>query len=366
MQFGLEASLCALVKSKFSTAKASQALIFSFTELSVLRPNSDTPFQLRYCPALSEKPKNNSDDPSKDSESEEKKKFDPFENPVGDLVIAHVPRTKPSHVLVLNKYPVIPQHFILATKKNKAQTHVLEEEDLAATYACLKEWEASRDGSFIDAKDKRRLFAFFNSGEHSGASQAHRHIQFLPVEEMARAQKKDDEGWRPLIDSMLESRHTLEFDNKRLLYSPSIPFTHFAVPIPPSPLSDTLFNLYKLLHEAASASVRAHIASSPGDLSLHPTEGGASPISYNLALTTSGMAICPRRREAGMLRDAEGAEVGDVALNGTILAGTLMVKAEDEWDLLRGDRGLAELDKLLQGIGIPQRVSEKGEDRLRL
>ncbi|KAK4987568.1 bifunctional AP-4-A phosphorylase/ADP sulfurylase [Elasticomyces elasticus] len=360
MQFGLEASLCALVKSKFSTAKASQALIFSFTELSVLRPNSDT------LVPLSEKPKNNSDDPSKDSESEEKKKFDPFENPVGDLVIAHVPRTKPSHVLVLNKYPVIPQHFILATKKNKAQTHVLEEEDLAATYACLKEWEASRDGSFIDAKDKRRLFAFFNSGEHSGASQAHRHIQFLPVEEMARAQKKDDEGWRPLIDSMLESRHTLEFDNKRLLYSPSIPFTHFAVPIPPSPLSDTLFNLYKLLHEAASASVRAHIASSPGDLSLHPTEGGASPISYNLALTTSGMAICPRRREAGMLRDAEGAEVGDVALNGTILAGTLMVKAEDEWDLLRGDRGLAELDKLLQGIGIPQRVSEKGEDRLRL
>lgn len=40
MQLGLEEALPSLVKAKFATAKASQALIFSSTELSILRTNS--------------------------------------------------------------------------------------------------------------------------------------------------------------------------------------------------------------------------------------------------------------------------------------------------------------------------------------
>lgn len=65
-------------------------------------------------------------------------------------------------MLVLNKYPVIPHHFILATKSNKEQTHMLEANDLVATHACLRSWEDGGEGG---------LFAFFNSGDHSGASQ---------------------------------------------------------------------------------------------------------------------------------------------------------------------------------------------------
>ena len=102
-----------------------------------------------------------------------------------------VPAVKPTHNVVLNKYPVIAQHFILATKKYKEQTDKLEDEDLAMTYACLREWGPGR------------LFAFFNSGERSGASQGHRHIQFLPVEQV-----HSDEGggkWAPLIDMMHET-----------------------------------------------------------------------------------------------------------------------------------------------------------------
>jgi len=52
-----------------------------------------------------------------------------------------------------------------------------------------------------------------------------------------------------------------------------------------------------------------------------------------------------------MLRHDDGSEVGFVALNGTLLLGTLMVKAEEEWEMLKHDA--ARFDEVLAAIGIP-------------
>ncbi|KEQ62268.1 HIT-like protein [Aureobasidium melanogenum CBS 110374] len=336
MQLGLEEALPSLVKAKFATAKASQALIFSSTELSILRTKSGAPFQLRYCPALAKKPKDNDD-----KNKVKGPKPDPFDNPSSDLLIANIPTTNPSHLLVLNKYPVIPQHFIIATKLNKQQTHMLEQDDLAATHACLKAWEEN--------KQNGKLFAFFNSGEHSGASQAHRHLQFLSVEEMKRDQQ-DASSWDPLIERMLQAPAK---EAKELRTSPDLPFAHYATQLPQDPSPDTLYSTYNKLYEAAAAAVRSYISSNQNSgLELQPSEGGSSPISYNLAMTTSTMAIVPRRREGAAIKNSQGVEVGSVALNGTLLAGTLMVKLEDEWNTLRND-GL-QLDEILTAIGIPR------------
>ena len=68
-------------------------------------------------------------------------------------------------------------------------------------------------------------------------------------------------------------------------------------------------------------------------------------------MTTSAMAIVPRRNEGAPIKNSQGAEVGSVALNGTLLAGTLMVKLEDEWNALRDDE--LQLDSVLTAIGIP-------------
>jgi len=204
--------LSELVRAKYAAAKSNGALIFSPTELSITHTPSGIPvseytqfvngtsshltcpqFQLRYCPALAKKPKPDNSKPSSES------KNDPFENPSEDLLIGELPTQEPSHILVLNKYPVIAEHFIIATKSNKKQTHRLEQDDLEATYACLKAWEkdvAAQDGG------EKRLFAFFNSGEHSGASQAHRHLQFLPVESM---KEEKSEGWELLMDQMISA-----------------------------------------------------------------------------------------------------------------------------------------------------------------
>jgi sulfate adenylyltransferase (ADP) / ATP adenylyltransferase len=112
------------------------------------------------------------------------------------MVIADIPSSSnPTHYLILNKFPIIAEHFMLVTKQNKAQTEKLEKEDLDATFACLEAWNGqTKDGR------RRRLFAFFNSGEHSGASQPHRHVQFLPVESMVEGLEAGK--WELLMDRL--------------------------------------------------------------------------------------------------------------------------------------------------------------------
>jgi ATP adenylyltransferase len=207
MLLGLSEPLPRLVESKFQVAKATHSLIFSPTELAIVQTTAGIPvskclpcplppyisltspkFQIRYCPSLAKKRTAQKDDMPRE-------KKDPFDNPSPDLWIADIQATDPTHLLVLNKFPVIANHFILATKTSQPQTHLLEEVDLDATYSCLQAWEQQHS-----IEKPQRLFAFFNSGHHSGASQPHRHVQFLPVENMSDA--GSSAGWNLLIDTM--------------------------------------------------------------------------------------------------------------------------------------------------------------------
>lgn len=141
-------------------------------------------FQVRYSPALANKPKSNKARDSKE------KLVNPFSDPPKGLFITDLP----SHNLVLNKFPIIPDHFILATKDFKEQTYLLEEDDLSAAYECLKAYRENGE----------ELFGFFNSGEHSGASQPHRHIQFLPVESM-QSGIETGQSWEVLADNLIKT-----------------------------------------------------------------------------------------------------------------------------------------------------------------
>ncbi|KAK3081296.1 hypothetical protein LTS18_008235 [Coniosporium uncinatum] len=340
MRLDLSKPLSELVRAKYAAAKSNGALTFSPTELSIIHTPSGIPFQLRYCPALAKKPKPDNSKPSPE------KKPDPFEDPSEDLLVSGIPTKEPSHILVLNKYPVIAEHFIIATKSNKKQTHLLEQDDLEATYACLKTWE--QEGGAQHGQDKR-LFAFFNSGAHSGASQPHRHLQFLPVDSM---NDEKSEGWELLMDQMISAGCAVSTEYPGFRSLAGLPFTHFAARLPHEPTAEQLYRTYNGLYKASADAVREYIRkATPGTLELHDTEGGASPISYNLSLTTSAMAMVPRRAEGDSLRRPDGTEVGDVAFNGTLLAGTLMVKTEEEWGLLKNDP--SHLDSILKAIGIP-------------
>lgn len=323
-----------LVKEKYVAAKAAGDLTFSPTELSIIHTNGvpvctyihestedaslTIQFQLRYCPSLGSKPKNDK------KTAGAKTPIDPFENPDESLLIAQLPQTKPSHVLVLNKFPIIAEHFIVATKGFKEQTHLLEEDDLGVTYACLKAWR--EHGS--------ELFAFFNSGEHSGASQPHRHLQLLPVESMAEG--ADVQDWKVLADSLAGG-------------GTDIPFAYFAREVPQDTSDRQLHEIYKSLYDCAVKAVTAYVEETKdGNVKLHETNGGASAISYNLGLTHKSMVLCPRRSEG----------LGNVQLNGTLLAGTLMVKDPQKYQDLQQDE--SQFLAVLRAIGIPEsRNNEK-------
>ncbi|EFR02027.1 hypothetical protein MGYG_05029 [Nannizzia gypsea CBS 118893] len=359
MLLGLSEHLSSLVARRFTAAKNAGSLVFSQTEVTSLQ-SSSIPFQLRYCPALAVKPTNKSPQPGSTTTANatKPKKIDPFENPHTDLLIAQIPASGPTHTLVLNKFPVIPNHFILATKAFKPQTHLLEVDDLHAAFACLKEWEKPAgelcgDENVQVAKKQKRLFAFFNSGEHSGASQPHRHLQFLPVEDMH--QVDDVANWTPLIDgeSLTEKGETSE-----LLQRPKLPFVTYTAPLSHNSTPEELHRAYLSLYAMAVTAAAQHseaLLQGISDSGSLGTEGEAV-ISYNLAMTTSRMMICPRRSEHAWIpletEVKEGlVDEGLVKLNGTILAGTLMVKAEAEWNTLRQQPSM--LEKVLSTVGIP-------------
>ncbi|RDW71211.1 hypothetical protein BP6252_07774 [Coleophoma cylindrospora] len=315
------ANLPILVKERFNAAKDSGALNFYPTQVALLPCGEPRiPFQVRFSPALAHKPKA---DKPKDS----KKPFDPFLDPPPDLLVCELP---PQHNIVLNKFAIVPEHFILATKEFKEQTHLLDEADLAAAYACLTAY-----------RGHGTLFGFFNSGEHSGASQPHRHIQFLPVQSMKEG--TGDDVWQPLAESLAAVTPAPDSE---------LPFAYFAERLPQNPRPSELLQIYRLLYENACKAVRLYIAENPGcELQLKDEQDGSAAISYNMGLTDGVMVLCPRISEGKIIPDQEGNPVGPIALNGTVLAGTLLVKSEAEWAALKEDK--SKLVSVLAAIGIP-------------
>ncbi|OBT62297.1 hypothetical protein VE03_09030, partial [Pseudogymnoascus sp. 23342-1-I1] len=209
-----------LVAARFQEAKESGDLLAFDSTVAVLDVNG-IPFQLRYCPTLKSKPTSNG------PKSSSSTPFNPFLHPPAPLFITDI---GPSHHLVLNKFAINPSHTILATKSFKSQTDLLAADDLGATYALLSAYRLAG----------HRLFGFFNSGPHSGASQPHRHVQFLPVESMREG--LGEGKWELLADGLAEAQA-------------KIPFTYFAAPIRGGETPEKLCETYLALHQMAGYAV---------------------------------------------------------------------------------------------------------------
>ncbi|KAI9166571.1 FIT family protein scs3 [Paramyrothecium foliicola] len=315
------ANLPELVRKAFAKARSESELHYFPTQVTILPVNS-IPFQLRFSPSLANKPKGPPPDPSKPH-----KPFDPFAQPPPGLFVADL---GPAHFLVLNKFAVVPEHFILATRDFKHQTHVLERDDLEATLACIRAYEG--DGS-------QGLFAFFNCGDHSGASQPHRHIQLLPVATMKDGLPSDT-PWEVLANHLTTG---------------GAPFVTFAEPINLDMSAGQLHAAYLRLYRQACRAVAAYAAkgsdATATAAAYEAPATGETKISYNLAMTKSSLVVCPRLAEGAKILGPEGAVLGSMALNGTLLAGTALVKNELEWEVLKKDS--TGLLGVLKGIGIP-------------
>lgn len=259
---------------------------------------------------------------------------------------------------MLNKFAIVPEHFILATQAFAPQTDLLEAADLEAAYACVAAYDAAsaggvdgaeggagggkegRGGADKDEEGARQgggeagekgegLFAFFNSGDASGASQPHRHIQLLPVQRM-RDGLGAGERWdvlaRSLRDGAVRER---------------LPFRVFAAKIDAGMDGPALRAVYLRLYRQACEAMGVEVGE---------RDRGEARISYNLAMTREVMVLMPRAVEGAEVMDGEGTGVGRLALNGTVLAGTALVKTQREWDALRADPG--QVARVLGRIGV--------------
>lgn len=265
-----------------------------------------------------------------------KRVFDPFENIPPELLVA---RLAPTHNLVLNKFAIVPEHFILATSSFRPQTDLLDEDDLAVTHDCIEAYHAhcERGEEESSSVHEGELFAFFNSGEFSGASQPHRHIQLLPVARMR-------DGLEGCEWDVLAKRLVGEVED--------LPFTTFAEAIEPGISPRELRDAYLRLYRRACVAVGAFLGRRDVADGAEEQERGPARISYNLAVTRHALIVCPRLADGAPVWDG-GEVVGKLALNGTVLAGTALVKSAVEWDALRKDP--SELLQVLNAIGLPKR-----------
>jgi len=201
--------------------------------------------------------------------------FDP------NLFVADVSAT---HVALLNKFNLVTNHLIIATRRFVPQEVLLDSDDLAALSACL----AQLDG-----------LGFYNAGAAAGASQPHKHLQMIPL-------PLESGGVSTPIDEALSAMR----DRRGLLTAPGLPFRHVFVW-----LEDEMFQ-HPLTAAARMASLYADLLARIGV--THVVREGMRYTSapWNLLVTRRWMLLVPRLCER-----FEG-----VAINALGFAGSLFVR----------------------------------------
>ncbi|KAK9448451.1 ATP adenylyltransferase-domain-containing protein [Limtongia smithiae] len=267
--------------------------------------DGDLTYRVRIAPSLGLKPVQTAAPPFASSDTTSKAKFDPFANPESSLFLC--PLGVNEYYTILNKFSIIPHHFLLITKSFESQNAPLSEEDLEATWACLQ--------PTIDRG--MRTLAFYNCGEASGASQSHRHVQFIPVPEQFK-----------LLPDIALSYGVQPSKNAIGVfptYHPGASFAHYVLPIPPNPTADDLIMRFATLLARALTVLRTH---------------EQSPISFNFAMTKEWMFIAPRRQEL-----YEG-----VSVNTTGMVGLMLAKSHEQLDLIKR----LGPSKILANVGLPK------------
>jgi len=280
-------------------------------------------FEIRVCPALQKKP---SSVKAQLDPAGHRERPDPFKAPyVPGLYVGDLASSFGQHVVLLNKYSVVQSHFILATKEYEPQLSPLSPADLVHAYTLLL---AGRNSG-------QNFFAFFNCGEHSGASQAHKHVQFLPI---------DPPG--PPIERLAKMQQVE--DSTKPFTMQSLPYAHFTLRLPPvlaariiaEDLADTLCDAYITLLDLVISTARRQ-----------PVELQApGPPSYNVILTLEHLHLIPRCRETYTLP-----QTGDqLSINALGFAGLLLVKSDHELDALRKEMVKSILkDVAMEQVTIP-------------
>ena len=185
------------------------------------------------------------------------------------------------HVALLNKFPVIEDHLLIITRQFEDQRSPLSAADFSAVAPLL----AAAGG-----------VCFYNGGAAAGASQRHRHLQWIA---------DDGDGTLPLLPVL---ERAAKGDR-----TATIPFEHALTSIADIALAG----------DTAGPALADHYRALCRRTGLDPS----TPLlpSYNLLLTARWMLLVPRRRE----------HWGALSINALAFAGSLFVRRRSQLDELR-------------------------------
>ncbi len=212
----------------------------------------------------------------------------------------YVADASPGHVCLLNKFNVVEHHLLIVTRAFEEQETLLTREDFGALWRCLGEYEG---------------LGFYNSGVMAGASQMHKHLQLVPL-------PLDPAGPELPIAPVIESA---EFSpDVRAL--DALPFPHAiagleaGADVEPEAAAARAHDRYRRLLPAIGVALPA----AAGDRVAKP---------YNLLVTRRWMLAVPRVREC----------FHSISCNSLTFAGALLVRDEEELDVLQRHGPLAAL-----------------------
>ncbi|KAF3916222.1 ADP-sulfurylase [Arthrobotrys entomopaga] len=393
-------SLRSLVFAAYRRALNAGALHFSETEIHNLTHNGIN-YQIRYAPNLLKKPISATQppNPSHSTPPNPTSKSNPFLPPNPALYITSIPR---NHFIVLNKFPVIPGHFILATNDFQQQSHPLAIGDMEAILSVLKTWDSYNNDHNDDndthspsldltqeAREHQALYGFFNSGRESGASQPHRHVQFIPL-----TIPELNSLWATHIFTEPQTNNNTNSNsngddndngngvvvgrvgNVEIRYQSKITYKHYFTRIPQDSTPEGLWKLYTLLLTLAEYTLfhpttpASEVINAVNEVSTtqRPMMDEDVKFSYNLAFTKDWIGVLPRVSETVHVLDREedsGVEVdGGVGikcpglnLNGTVMAGMTLIRTRKEMDVVLQQPGC--IARTMGGIGVPQHTYQQ-------
>lgn len=226
--------------------------------------------------------------------------FNPFLPPEPALTVAAL---ESSHLVVLNKFPVIDHHLLIVTRAFEAQTAPLTPADFRALATVI----GAHGG-----------LGFYNGGRIAGASQPHKHLQWMPADSAASGA-----GLAAVVRDLPPTAPG------ELVEHPALPWVHAFVRLDAGAWSEPVM---------AGDMVRAAFAGACERVALPAAAEPMPP--YNLLVSRDWLLLVPRRCEKWQ----------DVSVNSLGYAGSLFVRDREQIDRLRAVGPLA----VLSAVGRPR------------
>ncbi|WFD42495.1 ATP adenylyltransferase [Malassezia psittaci] len=344
-----------LVSEKFDLALKSGDAYFFESQVHITgndrgensEPIACVPWQIRTVPALLKKP--SSGDKQKDNHGEDTKaqqnREDVFAPPyVPNLLVKEMQ----DFTVLLNKFCVLPKHFLLVTKDFVKQELPPPPELITTAYRIIQQHNPHKPGE--------EVLGFFNCGKESGASQPHCHFQMVEL-------APENSNLAVPIENLLKF---IERDGKEDtdIHMLPVPWQHFvALLSPPSNDEELLMYLGNRFTQLLDCMVSA-----TRDVALiNGLEMQNGPPHFNILLTKRAMHVIPRRVEGFDLnetswtpfRNAQAPEnTGMLSVNALGYAGLFLTRHEAELEAMKSPANSRIAEVLARtGMPIPLQVS---------